>query len=101
MDERAHYPCCKSVSEDELANDPEPYDCETCPVLAAEHALWPENARAWDTYRQLATRFVVDAGLGSDAFQALTADLDAPDRLDLLARLALIYDEVQPPKLGA
>lgn len=61
-------------------------------------ALFPENADAWQVFHQIATRFVVDAGLAGAVFQRLTDDCSRDDVEDLVDRLSLIYDIVQPEK---
>jgi hypothetical protein len=88
--------CCQVASDDEIETDPAVFDCDTCPVAQALGDLWPENAQAWDLFKRLATRFVVDAGLAASVFQRLTEDLDVDEMQELVERLTVIYDLVMP-----
>lgn len=81
-----------------LATDPEAFDCDGCAVREALDGLNAENAEAWEMFHRLASRFLVDAQLISTAFQQLMVGRDAADVLDVLERLEVIYDIVQPPK---
>ncbi len=85
------------VDADVLETDGEQFDCSTCALAAAQAGLRPENAEAWRVYGQIARRFIVDAGLGSHVMTHCLAGRDAEDALDLMDRLALIYDELVPP----
>lgn len=65
-------------------------------MAAALEALDPENRVAWTCYRQVVTRFTCATATVPLALDRLTRDLEPDDFSDLLARLTLIYDEVNP-----
>ena len=96
MDERPSLSCCLFASEEDRETDPGAYDCATCAVAAALEDLYPENRVAWDLYRQIVTRFTYDTDTVALAFDRLTRDLDPEDFGDLLTRVTLIYDDVNP-----
>lgn len=90
--------CCQFEDDDTLALEPELFDCDACPFIAAVEQLEPSNAEAWRLFQRLATRFVVDAQLVPELFRRLTEDYAADDFDDLTERLSLIYDLVMPEK---
>lgn len=67
-------------------------------MATALEGLYPENADAWQMFHQIATRFVVDAGLAGAVFRRLTDKADTETVEDLLERLSVIYDLVMPEK---
>jgi len=94
-DEKDSHTCCLFATDEELE---EPvFDCDTCPVRQALDGLRPENEQAWRLFHRLGSRFVVDFGVGAEAFKRLTADVPDDEVPDLLQRLALIYDGLYPP----
>lgn len=97
MDDRPQLACCLSAEDDELATDPDAYDCDTCAVLDQLDGLWPENRAAWTLSRQLLTRFTHDFGCVGLLIERVTRDQDLRDALDLVTRLTMIYDELCPP----
>lgn len=101
MDERPSLSCCLFASDEDRETDPGAYDCASCAVAAALDALYPENRTAWSLYRQIVTRWTCDTGTVALAFDRLTRDLDSDDFGDLLARVTLIYDEVNPVPVRA
>ena len=98
VEERAHYTCCQFADEEQLANEPDLFNCQTCPVAEAIDGLHPENAEAWALFRRVVGRLVIDAGLASETLRRLTQDLSAADFADTLDRLTLIYDVVMPER---
>lgn len=72
--------------------------CETCPVREACDGLSYENARAWALFQRTCTRFIGDLHLGATVIARATADDDAEEFTDLMARLSLIYDLYFPPR---
>jgi len=52
---------------------------------------------AWSIYRTVATRFVWDGHAAGWALDRLTRDWPVEDVTDLLDRLAVLYDALQPP----
>ncbi len=86
------------MEDEALEQEPELYQCETCPVADAQGQLWTENAEAWGVFQRLAQRFVIDTHLGPSVFAALTADAEPDAVVDLVERLGVMYDIVAPPQ---
>ncbi len=101
MDERPNAACCLFADDEEVATDPEAYDCATCSVREAIATLWPENQEAWTLYRRTMTRFAHDMHLSELLLKRLTKDLDDEALTDLMTRLAIIYDELNPMQATA
>lgn len=81
-----------------VETDVDQFDCQTCRVAESLESLDAENLVAWRLYHRIATRVVIDAGLGPAVFAASTRDLE-PDAVDaLVQRVGLIHDILQPPK---
>lgn len=97
MDERPHIACCQFADDDTLTTDAAVFDCDQCPVRWQLEDLAAENVEAWVMFTRLSSRFLIDAHLIGDAFRHLTAGRDAEDILDILERLEVIYDILQPP----
>ncbi len=100
MDERPHYVCCQSATDEDLGEEPEQFDCANCHVANALDDLWPENVEAWRLFQRLASRLVVDAHLGTWAMLRLTARRTPSEAEALLDRLALLYDLLLPVQRG-
>lgn len=98
VDDAPSVACCQRATPEEVADDPELYQCETCPLRIAQAQLFPENVTAWWLYTQVATRFLVDLHAGGLALERLTADQSSEEFSDLLERLTLLYDVVCPVK---
>ena len=81
-----------------MAEDPDLYDCATCPVADWLGRLDAANARAWSLFRQLVSRLAVDLHCGDEVLRRLTADVSDEDWPDLWARLVLIDDVLRPVK---
>ena len=88
------------MDEDEADADPEPYDCDACPVADALAELETDqaNVRAWSLFRQCCSRFTFDAHVVGVVYQRMTGELSAEEFIDLTARFALLYDTLHPPK---
>lgn len=97
MDQRPQRPCCLFVDPTTLAEEPALYNCDQCGVAEQLNGLTRENRRAWDIFHRLARRLPVDARLAGAWWATLTAD--EPDVEDLMDRLSLIYDYLQPAKV--
>lgn len=80
-----------------LDTDGEHFDCETCEVADALASLDADNADAWRVYGQCLSRFAVDLGLVPVQFKALVSGRSDADVVDLMERLAVIYDVLSPP----
>jgi hypothetical protein len=85
------------ASEEELEQESDAYDCETCQVLQAVEELSPENADAWRMFHRVATRIGADLHMADLILNRLTSDLDAEAFGDLADRLGIIYDAIYPP----
>jgi hypothetical protein len=60
--------------------------------------LDPPSAEAWEIYGRLGSRFAVDFGLVPDVLRRLVAEWSDDDVLDLVDRLAVMYDTFSPPR---
>jgi hypothetical protein len=60
-------------------------------------SLDADNADAWAVYGQLCSRFAVDFNLAPALLRHLTEGRAADDVLDLVDRLAVMYDVLSPP----
>lgn len=90
--------CCMRATDAEIHEDPGAYNCDVCPLASAlvDLRMYPENERAWYVYQQLASRFSVDTHTCAVVLERLTKD-DEPDEFaDLMQRLAVLYDVLQP-----
>jgi hypothetical protein len=56
-----------------------------------------DNADAWSVYGQLCSRFAVDFHLAPELMRHLTEGRAADDVIDLVERLAVVYDVLSPP----
>jgi hypothetical protein len=74
------------VAREDADDDPEQYDCATCPVSAAYAALSADssNVRAWTLYGQIANRFTSDTQSIGLAFDRLTRTCPDDEYVDLL-----------------
>jgi hypothetical protein len=84
------------VDREVVDTDPEEFDCASCELARKQDELWAENIDAWQVFQDLARRFVVDVGIGALVLERHLADRGIADALDLVDRLALIYDVVCP-----
>lgn len=83
---------------EEIRATPQHFDCARCAHQAQEQALWAVNAEALRIYRRLCGRTTVDLGLAGWLLEALTDGWSPADVVDLVARLELIRDVLDPPR---
>lgn len=88
--------CCQLADPEELATDPDAYDCATCRVRVELARLRPENRAAWQLYQQVVTRFTVETRAIGSVLAGVLRERDPEEALDLVARLSLIYEESMP-----
>ncbi len=55
------------------------------------------NVEAWGLYHRLHSRFAVDFSLTTDLFRALVDGWSADDVADVIERLTVMYDVLEPP----
>ena len=80
-----------------VEGDPEAFNCDTCPVRQRQEALDGPSRRALDIWSRLNRRFVSEHHVGAWLLAHETADWTADERVDLIERLALIFDVLAPP----
>jgi hypothetical protein len=78
--------------------DDDAFDCETCPVANAQATLDETNREAWSVYRRVCQRFPYDFHAAPLLLDRLTEHWPASEVVDLLDRLALMYDVLNPPR---
>ena len=88
--------CCWIASDVEVQEQPELFNCTTCQYQDRIDALWPENGEAWQVFQTLCGRTVSTCELRNEVFGRLTRDWSDLEYFDLLKRLDLILDMVQP-----
>ena len=93
-----HTPCCQFATADDIEQDPEQYQCDTCLVVRAFDGLDEDNRKAWTLFRQVCTRFLFETHAIGAALMRLTADLDEDAMADTLTRLSILYDSTYPQK---
>lgn len=76
---------------------PERFTCATCEHVLQRDALWRVNARAFRIYTQLCGRTTGDLGLAGRLFQAVTEGWSTAAVLDLIARIEVIREVLDPP----
>jgi hypothetical protein len=88
------------VAREDADDDPEQYDCATCPVSAAYAALSADssNVRAWTLYGQIANRFTSDTQSIGLAFDRLTRTCPDDEYVDLLKRMGILVETFHPEK---
>jgi hypothetical protein len=79
-----------------VESDPSAFDCETCPVRQRHEALDERSRRAIGIWGRVNRRYITEAGLTATLLTDLTQDWEPSDRVDLLDRLALMYDVLVP-----
>lgn len=90
--------CCLTADED-LEDDPDVCeDCNECPVAHWIDTLDAPNREAWRLYRQVVTRFTVDAQAIPLVLSRITADYDVDSFTELLDRFAVLHDVMCPPR---
>lgn len=88
--------CCQRATAEELKADPGRYDCTRCALKAQTQQLWRVNADAWRIYRLLCSRFVALSTLRGPLFERLTEGWPAEDVIDLVQRLDVIVNLLEP-----
>lgn len=97
IDRRHSLPCCQFVDQDVIDSEPDDFDCDTCHLQIEFARLDTENARAWDLYGRLCSRFAVDAGIVPDLLRNLVDGWSPSDVVDALERCAVVHDVLNPP----
>ena len=77
---------------------PEKFECAVCEVRHRSAGLFDENHEAWALWARMGNRTVVDLHLGGWVLEQVTADMSPKDKLDLLQRLTLIRETLDPPR---
>lgn len=88
--------CCKRASAEDLATDPEAYDCDTCEWRALEDALGPLDRLALTAHGWLAHPVVRDLALTPLVFDVLQLRLTPDEATGLFERLMWIHDAWAP-----
>lgn len=89
------------ATEEELEQEPDLYQCDTCLVRQARATLTEGNHRALELYGLLARRVVVDFRLERLAFELAGLELTRVEAKSLFDQLSLIHDARCPvPKHG-
>ena len=70
--------------------------CQTCEVRERFGDLWAVNREAWGLWGSIGNRTVRDLGLGAWVVEQATAHRSPDDKLDLIKRLSLIRDVIDP-----
>jgi hypothetical protein len=91
--------CCQFAKDEDLKYDAAAFDCETCKVADALHEFTSDvpNRTAWRIYCRVATRFNADTHTAGLLLARLTEDMTTAELTDCMERLAVIYDECNPP----
>ena len=76
--------------------DPARFDCDACEVRSRSGELWPENHDAWAIWSTLSGRTVRDLHLAAWYLEQVTADREPADKMDVVARISLIRDTLEP-----
>ena len=79
------------ATPEELAEDPEAFDCETCPLRAWQARLDDDDRLALQVFRRLMAPGVQEMGLVPVVFEAFGLTLTRPEAIGLLERLSLLY----------
>lgn len=79
-----------------MTAQPELFDCTGCTYQAKVEALWVENADAWRMYQTLCGRTVGMLEGGWSLLDRLTEGWTEQELLDLLQRLDVILNVLQP-----
>jgi hypothetical protein len=85
--------CCARATEDELREQPEAFQCETCEFRIRKAELTLEDQTALDVYRQLSLRVVRDLALTPLVFDIAGLRLTHAEACRLLDRLDVIHQD--------
>lgn len=88
--------CCQRATPEEVAEEPDAYQCEACPRRLWQDRLGDVNREALALYDLLARRVVHDLHLVPVVFEAAGLHKSRVEVLDLLDRLAIIHEARQP-----
>jgi hypothetical protein len=83
-----------------VAQEPDAYNCDTCPVRAKQDALDDDNRQAVAIWAKVGKRLVLEHGLAGWLLTPLTRGWTDDAKADLVERLAVIYDALLPPPKG-
>jgi len=93
--------CCKTATDEEIAEDPDAYECGRCERTAQLEALWPENAEAWRLYQTLCGRTVKQLDLHQWVLHEwFREERDWQPRALMLRRLDLIGAIIEQAHAG-
>ncbi len=81
-----------------LATEEAAFNCETCALAEKQATLDADNREAWDVYSRLCRRFSYDFHASTLLLERLTEHWPGSDVIDLLDRLSLMYDVLNPPR---
>lgn len=82
------------ATPEELTEDPEAFDCESCPYRQVDDALSEADRLALHAYRLLARPVVRDLGLVPLVFDLLQWQGTTEDAVQFLTRLDRIHTEL-------
>jgi len=92
--------CCVRATPEDIAANPERFDCERCELKKRSDALWSSNAEAWEIWQFLCSRIVQECELRGQALEWVTAGWTPEQRVSLIRRLDVILDVMQPQDDG-
>lgn len=89
------------ATEEEIAADPEAFDCEQCPRRQMEATLGEDDWQALDLWSWLQRRVVHDLKLVPMVFEMLGLRVTRAEAKALLEKLALIHNARRPVAVSA
>lgn len=90
--------CCQFATDEELQEDPESYDCETCERRIERARLTLADETALSLHRRLSGRAVQDLHLTRLVFETARLRMSADEADLLLDRLELIHEYANLPE---
>lgn len=96
-DNRTTTLCCRTATIEEMQARPAAYECRQCEREAREADLFAVNAQALNIYHRLCGRTIGDLGAAGWLLQVLTDGWSSDDVLDLVERIELIREVLDPP----
>jgi hypothetical protein len=97
VDEGRLTPCCQFASAEEVALDPDVYNCQSCVVAQAVNQLDGENLAAWELFQKVMTRFAAEQRVIGVWLGKIAEDMPTEDFEDLMMRLSILYHVHYPP----
>ena len=88
--------CCQFATDEEIADDPDAYDCETCEHRLLREALSEDDQQALRLHARLGSRMVHDLRLVPLVFDVARLRLSPREAEELLDRLDLIHEHLAP-----